>query len=108
MRQLTVAIAIAILAVTAIVPAQAQPAQVEPDQELWAFVRARTEAFYPDGSPAWVAEPGEWYRVVEIDASQSWVLVYWEWDAPTNRVYIRADARLQPIYVDVDSPTKRV
>lgn len=70
--------------------------------ELWLLVLEPTAAFAPGADePAWVAEPGEWYWVINRIAARDstgtgvWALAAWEFDPPSAAVLIRLDERVQ-------------
>jgi hypothetical protein len=64
-----------------------------PPGDLWAQILAPTEAYTPTDQLAWIAQPGEWYRVLTQEGN--WVLAHWEGDPPTNAVWIQVDGRVQ-------------
>lgn len=80
------------------------PARVPTAQagQLWLLVLEPTAAFAPGADePAWVAEPGEWYWVINRNAARDrtgagvWALAAWEFDPPSAAVLIRLDERVQ-------------
>jgi len=76
-------------------PATAIPAPPAPPVavELWLSIVEATPVYSDAGDVLWVAEPGEWYRVLSQDAG--WALAVWENDPPELAVWIELDARVQ-------------
>jgi hypothetical protein len=66
--------------------------RVIPGQALWLLILGPTQAYGQDDSPAWIAQPGEWYQVIQQDAN--WVLAFWEGDTPAGAVWIELDSRV--------------
>jgi hypothetical protein len=64
-----------------------------PAGDLWVQILAPTQTYSMTDEPAWIAQPGEWYRVISQDAD--WALAYWEGDSPEAAVWIQIDARAQ-------------
>jgi hypothetical protein len=61
--------------------------------EAWMRVRRPTLARGPDDHPAWLAVPGERYRV--IDQESGWTLAIRDGDSPTRPVWLALDARVR-------------
>jgi hypothetical protein len=81
-----------------------EPSLRSQSDEIWAVVLEASPARYQDGSVAWIAQPGEWYRVVNLDATGRWALGYLDGGDPANMVWIATDSRLQLIFVDQPAP----
>ena len=67
--------------------------RVIPGQALWILVLAPTQTYGQDDSPAWIAQAGEWYQVIQQDGN--WVLAFWEGDAPAAATWIELDGRVE-------------
>ncbi len=76
-------------------PATAIPTPPAPPvaAELWLSILEPTPVYSDAGEVLWVAEPGEWYRVLSQDAG--WALVVWENDPAELAVWIELDGRVQ-------------
>jgi plastocyanin len=70
----------------------AVPASPTPP-ELWLLVLSPTAAWTLSDELAWVAAPGEWYRIYAQEAG--WSLAVWEFDVPSNVVWIELDGRVE-------------
>jgi len=60
---------------------------------LWLQVLAPTQTYSTTDDPLWIAQPGEWYKVVDQDAG--WALAVYETDPPDYVVWIPIDQRVQ-------------
>jgi hypothetical protein len=60
---------------------------------LWLQVVAPTQTYSTTDDPLWIAQPGEWYRVIDQDAG--WALAVYETDPPDYVVWIQVDERVQ-------------
>jgi plastocyanin len=60
--------------------------------EVWILVLDDTPAFTLTDDFAWIALPGEWYQVVDVDSG--WALARWEFDPPSSIVWILIDDRV--------------
>lgn len=69
------------------------PPPPPPPQELWLVIFAPTPAYSVADDLLWIAEPGEWYRVV--DSESGWALAVWEQDPPEWTAWIEIDGRVQ-------------
>jgi hypothetical protein len=74
--------------------------------QIWLVVFSPTDAYTVTMDPAWVANPGEWYRVVSIEAD--WALAVWEGDPPDVQVWIQIDNRVEITVLDLPGPTGRL
>ena len=61
--------------------------------ELWLSIVEATPVYSDAGDVLWVAEPGEWYRVISQDAG--WALAVRENDPAELAVWIEVDGRVQ-------------
>ena len=59
----------------------------------WIQVLDATQTYTDAGDPLWIADPGDWYRVLRRDAE--WALAYAELDSPENAVWIVVDDRVR-------------
>lgn len=73
--------------------ARGQPASQVVTDRIWLLVVAPTLAHSLNDEPLWFAQPGEWYFVLYRESG--WALAVWEFDPPTNVVWIQLDARVQ-------------
>jgi hypothetical protein len=69
------------------------PPPPPPVSELWLLVLDATQTYTVTDEPAWIAQPGEWYRVIMQEAD--WALAHWEGDPPEVAVWIQLDGRVQ-------------
>jgi hypothetical protein len=70
--------------------------------EPWLVVNEPTQAYSFEGEPLWVAEAGEWYRVVFADAD--WVAAVWENDPPENAVWFEHTDAIGLMVLQVPGP----
>lgn len=77
-------------------------AQLPP--EMWLSVLESTEALTDGGEVAFVAQPGEWYRVTDIDGD--WARVVRESDLPESAVWISLSARVELIESSAEAPAQ--
>jgi len=70
---------------------------------LWLVVFAPVDTYYDDGSPAWVANPGEWYYIV--DQQGRWVRAFYDGDSPANAVWFSLDYGIDLAVADPPGPT---
>jgi plastocyanin len=61
--------------------------------ELWLQVVFPTPAWSLNDELLWVAAPGEWYRIYAAEGG--WSLSVWEFDVPSNVVWIELDGRVE-------------
>jgi hypothetical protein len=52
----------------------------------WATIEGPAQTYWLDDREAWVAMPGERYRILK--AEKGWLLVRWEGDSPDTVVWI--------------------
>jgi len=92
----TSAPAATIIPATAAPTAVAQPTvivvQPPTPPEAWILVLDDTPAFTLTDDFAWIALPGEWYQVLDVDSG--WALSRWEFDPPSSVVWIQVDDRI--------------
>lgn len=81
---------------------QVPPPQANPG-ELWIQILAPTQAYSIEMEPLWVATPGEWYIVTEVE--EGWALSVWEGDTTGWSVWIPMDERVNAVTVDRADPT---
>jgi hypothetical protein len=55
----------------------------------WLVVLVPTQVFSNNNEPLWVAQPGEWYRL--LDQQTGWALAAWESDPPDMAVWVQLD-----------------
>jgi hypothetical protein len=60
---------------------------------VWLTVVAPTQVYSTTDDPLWIAQPGEWYFVIEQQAG--WALAVYETDPPDYAVWIPIDQRVQ-------------
>jgi hypothetical protein len=79
------------------------PAQVaQPQGQAWLNILAPTQMFSVDMAPLWIAQPGEWYYVVEMEAG--WALVVWEGDSAEWTEWVPVDDRTALVITDRPVP----
>jgi hypothetical protein len=59
---------------------------LQPRSELWLVVFGPARTYSITMDELWVAQAGEWYRI--IDTEGTWALVVWEHDSPEWTVWI--------------------
>jgi len=72
-------------------------------QALWLVVFTPVPTYYDDGSPAWVANPGEWYFIT--DQQGRWVRAFYDGDSPANAVWFSLDSGIDLAVADPPGPT---
>jgi hypothetical protein len=68
--------------------------------ESWVLVRAETEVYGEDGSLQGIAQPGERYRLIELDDTGAWLHI----GDPTASYWLAADERAEQVTIDTTPP----
>jgi hypothetical protein len=64
-----------------------------PPPGVWLQVKAATPAYWPNDTPAWMAQVGERYQLVQEEPG--WALSIREGDPPAHQVWLALDGRLR-------------
>lgn len=60
--------------------------------QSWLVAHNPTQAYSITDDALWVAQPGEWYRLIKEEGG--WALAVWEFDDPYWAIWIRLDERV--------------
>ena len=74
-------------------PPPPTPTAMPRPPDLWLLVLDPTPAWSLSDELLWVAAPGEWYQIYAEEGG--WALAVWEFDLPSNVVWIEVDGRVE-------------